>query len=126
MPITAVVGAQWGDEGKGRIVDYLAERDYDGASGLDTVQKWEDVLSLGEQQRIGCARLFYHNPSFAVLDECTSAVSIDIERKLYESAHAQGITSITISPRLALEEFHSQELRLGDANGVDGWALRDI
>jgi adenylosuccinate synthase len=25
MPVTAVVGAQWGDEGKGRVVDYLAE-----------------------------------------------------------------------------------------------------
>lgn len=25
MPITAIVGAQWGDEGKGRIVDYLAQ-----------------------------------------------------------------------------------------------------
>ncbi|MFN8459821.1 MAG: adenylosuccinate synthetase, partial [Anaerolineae bacterium] len=24
MPVTAVVGAQWGDEGKGRIVDALA------------------------------------------------------------------------------------------------------
>jgi adenylosuccinate synthase len=26
MPVTAVVGAQWGDEGKGRIVDALAEQ----------------------------------------------------------------------------------------------------
>ncbi len=26
MPVTAVVGAQWGDEGKGRIVDYLAQK----------------------------------------------------------------------------------------------------
>jgi adenylosuccinate synthase len=26
MTVTAVVGAQWGDEGKGRIVDYLARR----------------------------------------------------------------------------------------------------
>lgn len=25
MPVTAIVGAQWGDEGKGRIVDYLAQ-----------------------------------------------------------------------------------------------------
>ncbi len=25
MPVTAVVGAQWGDEGKGRMVDYLAQ-----------------------------------------------------------------------------------------------------
>jgi adenylosuccinate synthase len=26
MPVTAVIGAQWGDEGKGKMVDYLAER----------------------------------------------------------------------------------------------------
>ena len=26
MPVTIVVGAQWGDEGKGRVVDYLAAR----------------------------------------------------------------------------------------------------
>jgi adenylosuccinate synthase len=26
MPVTAVVGAQWGDEGKGRVVDYLASK----------------------------------------------------------------------------------------------------
>lgn len=26
MPVTVVVGAQWGDEGKGRIVDYLAQQ----------------------------------------------------------------------------------------------------
>lgn len=26
MAVTAVVGAQWGDEGKGRVVDYLAQR----------------------------------------------------------------------------------------------------
>jgi adenylosuccinate synthase len=26
MPVTVVVGAQWGDEGKGRVIDYLAVR----------------------------------------------------------------------------------------------------
>ena len=26
MPVTAVVGAQWGDEGKGRVIDYLASK----------------------------------------------------------------------------------------------------
>ena len=26
MPVTAVIGTQWGDEGKGKVVDYLAER----------------------------------------------------------------------------------------------------
>ena len=26
MPVTAVIGTQWGDEGKGKVVDYLAEQ----------------------------------------------------------------------------------------------------
>jgi len=26
MPVSAVIGAQWGDEGKGKVVDFLAER----------------------------------------------------------------------------------------------------
>jgi adenylosuccinate synthase len=26
MPVTAVIGTQWGDEGKGKVVDFLAER----------------------------------------------------------------------------------------------------
>jgi adenylosuccinate synthase len=26
MPAYAVIGAQWGDEGKGKIIDYLAEK----------------------------------------------------------------------------------------------------
>ena len=25
MPVSAVVGAQWGDEGKGRVIDFFAQ-----------------------------------------------------------------------------------------------------
>ena len=155
-------------------IPYLVEREYpvnekdkkygdsNGVTkGWEVCAKWEDVLSLGEQQRMGCARLFYHNPRFAILDECTSAVSIDVEKKLYTSAYDRDITSITISQRLALgelswrrgvlsfalrsvgmisetgyseclttykstEEFHTQELALGDSKGEQGWALRSL
>ena len=100
-------------------VGFLTERE----GGLSTVKRWEDCLSLGEQQRLAMARMFYHAPTFAVLDECTSAVSQDVEKGLYEAAHRAGISCITISQRIALEEFHSQELQLGSCN-ENGWKLR--
>lgn len=42
------------------------------------------------------ARLFYHSPTYAILDECTSAVSSAMEQRLYEICRARGITCITI------------------------------
>ena len=74
---------------------------------------------------MGMARLFYHAPAFAVLDECTSAVSIDVEERMYRTAHDKNITCITISQRLALEQWHDAELRLGEHN-ESGWALREM
>ncbi|MGQ4915873.1 MAG: adenylosuccinate synthase [Candidatus Asgardarchaeia archaeon] len=46
MPIIAVIGAQWGDEGKGRVVDYLAER-------VDIVARYQGGDNAGHTVVIG-------------------------------------------------------------------------
>ncbi|EDQ89564.1 uncharacterized protein MONBRDRAFT_8117 [Monosiga brevicollis MX1] len=100
-------------------LSYLVERQ----GGWATEDKWEDVLSLGEQQRLGMARLFFHCPTFGVLDQCTDAVSVDVERELYRLAKMRGITILTISQRSALVDEHSQELRL---TGHGPWTVRAL
>jgi ATP-binding cassette subfamily D (ALD) protein 3 len=51
-------------------LDYLLAR----GQGWDSVQNWQETLSGGEKQRLAMARLLFHKPAYAILDECTSAV----------------------------------------------------
>lgn len=94
-------------------LDYLIDRE----GGLDAINDWNDVLSGGEKQRIAMARLFYHKPTFAVLDECTSAVSVDVEALLYNRSKQLGITLFTVSHRQTLFKFHEYCLRFDGEGG---------
>lgn len=65
------------------------------------------------------ARLFYHRPLFAILDECTSAVSVDVEAKLYNRAKQLEITLFTVSHRQTLFKFHEFMIRFDGEGGYE-------
>ena len=100
-------------------LDSLEQRHPDLAETSD----WARVLSGGEQQRIGFARLLLHQPDLAVLDEATSALDLASEAQLYGDLVARGCTLISVGHRRSLRAFHQRELRL---DGQGGWILQPI
>lgn len=84
---------------------------------LDKIEKWPDFLSIGEQQRLAMIRLYYHQPKFAVLDECTSSISSDLERECYRIATKDlKITVLSVCHRTTLWNFHSKILKFKRIN----------
>ena len=95
-------------------IAHLAER----PGGLDgDEEEWSATLSVGLQQRVAMARLFYHAPRYAILDECTSSVPLDVERAMYETAKALGVTLMTVSHRRSLWRFHGWILQFDGHGG---------
>lgn len=89
----------------------------------DDTYEWREELSMGVQQRIAMARLFYHRPKYAILDECTSSVSLEIERIMYTHATNLGISLITVSHRPSLWKYHDLILQF---DGHGGFVFTDL
>lgn len=102
---------------------------FQGAADLEP-SDWSSCLTLAEQQALGFARLLYHRPRFAVLDESTSAMTVKQEQRLVGAARELGICCITLARRAhpALADEHLRILQLQGAKGEDtrGWKLRDL
>ncbi|KIM47919.1 hypothetical protein M413DRAFT_15990 [Hebeloma cylindrosporum] len=85
--------------------------------GWDSIREWRESLSSGDQQKIAWARLFYHNPKYAVLDEATSLVPTEIEGTMMEYAGKLNITLLTVSHRPSLWKYHALILHYDGQGG---------
>jgi len=94
-------------------MDNVVERE----GGWDVVREWRETLSGGDQQKIAWARLFYHHPKYAVLDEATSLVPTDMEGMMMDHATHLGITLLTVSHRPSLWKYHALILHYDGQGG---------
>ncbi len=53
MPVLSVIGAQWGDEGKGKILDLIAER-------ADVVVRYQGGANAGHTVVVGTEKFVFH------------------------------------------------------------------
>jgi len=79
---------------------------------FDSEKPWENILSLGEQQRLAFARLLVNSPSFTILDEATSALDLTNEEILYEQLQTRKTTFISVGHRESLFNYHQWVLVL--------------
>ncbi|MHC5820227.1 MAG: ABC transporter ATP-binding protein/permease [Nostoc sp.] len=88
--------------------------------GFDTEVPWENILSLGEQQRLAFARLLITHPSFTILDEATSALDLNNEGNLYQQLQSTKTTFISVGHRESLFNYHQWVLELSQESS---WQL---
>jgi len=72
MSFTAIIGLQWGDEGKGKIVDYLAEKH-------DVVVRFQGGANAGHTVSVGGKEFIFHIiPSGLLRPQITGAIGAGV------------------------------------------------
>ncbi|MDZ8186460.1 MAG: ATP-binding cassette domain-containing protein [Nostoc sp. ChiSLP02] len=90
---------------------------------FDREAPWENILSLGEQQRLAFARLLVNRTSFTILDEATSALDLKNEENLYQQLQETKTTFISVGHRESLFNYHQWVLELSQGSS---WRLVSV
>jgi vitamin B12/bleomycin/antimicrobial peptide transport system ATP-binding/permease protein len=90
--------------GLGHLVERIDEEDV----------AWDQVLSGGEKQRLGFARLLLEKPDIVVMDEATSALDTDSQAEIMTmlGKTLPDLAVISVGHRAELEAFHERKLNL--------------
>ncbi|MDN3567438.1 ABC transporter ATP-binding protein/permease [Paeniroseomonas aquatica] len=86
-------------------------------------ERWDRILSLGEQQRLAFARVILHRPAWVFMDEATAALDEANQASmmsLFEDELA-GSALVSIGHRPGLDAFHDRTLTL--TRGSEGATL---
>lgn len=94
------------------LEDLGFEEVLDRVGGLDAERDWPKVLSLGEQQIVGVARLLLATPRFAFLDEATSGLDPARAAQVYDVLLRSSITYITVASDPCLADQHDLVLEV--------------
>jgi putative ATP-binding cassette transporter len=104
--------------GLGHTIERLDEEDV----------SWDQVLSGGEKQRLGFARLLLGRPDIVVMDEATSALDTDSQSRMMEMLGEElpELAIISVGHRAELEAFHDRKLNLVRRKGGARLVAGDI
>ena len=121
---TSIVGLQWGDEGKGKIVDLLTEH-------FDYAIRWNGGSNAGHSVKVGDKKYAFHLiPSGILRPECTSVIANGVvidPLKILEEIDTLITQGIKIEDNLKISSnanvvfpYHKLEDQLGEAAAGGG------
>ena len=126
MPCTVIVGAFWGDEGKGKIISYLALKDnLDFCVRTGSVNAAHTVLFEGKKYALHMVPAAFLNPKTRLLIAAGANVHVPKFLEEVEQTKVEGRIGVDLNASI-IEEKHSAQDKTSAVNkgiGTTGWGV---